>query len=184
MNNKIHTFKGELHLYNINGSDYLIPPKIYSKPFTLSDIHMCYRSDMRDSLQIGEQYEYPNILKESNRKLKGYDNDQLLMPITFEKMGKGHVGFALYQQGEQYPIRTERFKPWCVCSYSKHMVYGYDFTLKAGDYFLLLDNIVIDISDFLENETTYKCYGSSSFGAVRALDNGMTILPFHITSAI
>lgn len=101
-------------------------------------------------------------------------------------MGKGYVRGSLYEVGKVNPIRIDKFKPWVMCN--PRLTFGYDFSLKAGDYFLLFDNIKVDLDEFnkyesligSDNDIVFKWRGSDSFSPSYYLSNGMLVLPFSI----
>ena len=84
------------------------------------------------------------------------------------------------------PIRINKFKPWVMCN--PHLTFGYDFSLKAGDYFLLFDNMKVNLDEFnkyesligIDNDFIFKWRGSNSFSPSYYLSNGMLVLPFRI----
>lgn len=176
----------ELSQFTINGISYNIPTKIFNKSFVLEQIHLFYRSDEHKVILTKEKNEYPLILTESNEPVYDYDHDQFLINVEFSKMGKGYVRVSLYEVGEANPIRIDKFKPWRMCN--PHLTLGYDFSLKAGDYFLLFDNIKVDENEFnkyesligTDNDIVFKWRGSGSFRQSYYLSNGMLVLPFHI----
>ena len=73
------------------------------------------------------------------------------------------------------------------------MTFGYDFSLKAGDYFLLFDNIKVDVEVFNKYESQigegndrkiFKWWGSHSFSPSYYLSNGMLVLPFRLNAKL
>lgn len=181
---KIRT--AELSQFIINGISYNIPTKIFNKSFVLEQIHLFYRSDEHKVILTQEKNDYPLILTESNETVYDYDHDQFLINIELSKMGKGYVRVSLYEVGKANPIRVDKFKPWRVCN--PRLTFGYDFSLKAGDYFLLFDNIKVDENEFnkyesligTDNDIVFKWRGSGSFSPSYYLSNGMLVLPFRI----
>lgn len=181
---KIRT--AELSQFIINGISYNIPTKIFNKSFVLEQIHLFYRSDEHKVILTQEKNDYPLILTESNETVYDYDHDQFLINIELSKMGKGYVRVSLYEVGKANPIRVDKFKPWRVCN--PRLTFGYDFSLKAGDYFLLFDNIKVDENEFnkyesligTDNDIVFKWRGSGSFNPSYYLSNGMLVLPFRI----
>lgn len=176
----------ELSSFSIEGVTYNIPPKIFNKSFVLEQIHLFYRSDEHKVILTQEKTDYPLVLKESTETVYNYDHDQFLMNIEFAKMGKGYVRISLYEVGKVNPIRIDKFKPWVMCN--PRLTFGYDFSLKAGDYFLLFDNIKVDLDEFnkyesligSDNDIVFKWRGSDSFSPSYYLSNGMLVLPFCI----
>lgn len=185
---KIRT--AELSQFIINGISYNIPTKIFNKSFVLEQIHLFYRSDEHKVILTQEKNDYPLILTESNETVYDYDHDQFLINIELSKMGKGYVRVSLYEVGKANPIRVDKFKPWRVCN--PRLTFGYDFSLKAGDYFLLFDNIKVDENEFnkyesligTDNDIVFKWRGSGSFSPSYYLSNGMLVLPFRIEPKI
>ena len=185
---KIRT--AELSQFIINGISYNIPTKIFNKSFVLEQIHLFYRSDENKVTLTKEKNNYPLILTESNETVYDYDHDQFLINIELSKMGKGYVRVSLYEVGKANPIRVDKFKPWRVCN--PRLTFGYDFSLKAGDYFLLFDNIKVDENEFnkyesligTDNDIVFKWRGSGSFSPSYYLSNGMLVLPFRIEPKI
>lgn len=175
-----------LSQFTINSISYNIPTKIFNKFFVLEQIHLFYRSDEHKVILTKEKNDYPLILTESNETVYNYDHDQFLINIELSKMGKGYVRVSLYEVGEANPIRIDKFKPWRMCN--PRLTFGYDFSLKAGDYFLLFDNIKVDENKFnkyesligTDNDIVFKWRGSGSFSPSYYLSNGMLVLPFHI----
>ena len=175
-----------LSQFTINGISYNIPTKIFNKSFVLEQIHLFYRSDEHKVTLTKERNDYPLILTESNETVYDYDHDQFLINIELSKMGKGYVRVSLYEVGKANPIRIDKFKPWRMCN--PRLTFGYDFSLKAGDYFLLFDNIKVDENKFnkyesligTDNDIVFKWRGSGSFSPSYYLSNGMLVLPFHI----
>lgn len=175
-----------LSQFTINSISYNIPTKIFNKSFVLEQIHLFYRSDEHKVILTKEKNDYPLILTESNETVYNYDHDQFLINIELSKMGKGYVRVSLYEVGEANPIRIDKFKPWRMCN--PRLTFGYDFSLKAGDYFLLFDNIKVDENKFnkyesligTDNDIVFKWRGSGSFSPSYYLSNGMLVLPFHI----
>ena len=176
----------ELSSYEIEGAAYNIPPKLFNRSFVLEQIHLFYRSDEHKVILTQEKTDYPLVLKESTETVYNYDHDQLLTNIKFAKMGKGYVRISLYEVGKANPIRIDKFKPWVMCNPS--LTLGYNFSLKAGNYFLLFDNIEAELDDFNkyesligeDNDIVFKWRGSGSFRPSYYLSNGMLLLPFHI----
>ena len=115
-----------------------------------------------------------------------YNYDQLLISIELSKMGKGYVRISLYEVGKPNPVRIDKFKPWVMCN--PRLTFGYDFSLKTGSYFLLFDNMKVELDDFnryesligADNDIVFKWRGSNSFSSSYYLSNGMLILPFCI----
>ena len=185
---KIRT--AELSQFIINGISYNIPTKIFNKSFVLEQIHLFYRSDEHKVILTQEKNDYPLILTESNETVYDYGHDQFLINIELSKMGKGYVRVSLYEVGKANPIRVDKFKPWRVCN--PRLTFGYDFSLKAGDYFLLFDNIKVDENEFnkyesligTDNDIVFKWRGSGSFSPSYYLSNGMLVLPFRIEPKI
>ncbi len=185
---KIRT--AELSQFIINGISYNIPTKIFNKSFVLEQIHLFYRSDEHKVILTQEKNDYPLILTESNETVYDYDHDQFLINIELSKKGKGYVRVSLYEVGKANPIRVDKFKPWRVCN--PRLTFGYDFSLKAGDYFLLFDNIKVDENEFnkyesligTDNDIVFKWRGSGSFSPSYYLSNGMLVLPFRIEPKI
>lgn len=175
-----------LSQFTINSISYNIPTKIFNKSFVLEQIHLFYRSDEHKVILTKEKKDYPLILTESNETVYDYDHDQFLINIELSKMGKGYVRVSLYEVGEANPIRIDKFKPWRMCN--PRLTFGYDFSLKAGDYFLLFDNIKVDENEFnkyesligTDNVIVFKWRGSESFSPSYYLSNGMLVLPFRI----
>ena len=101
-------------------------------------------------------------------------------------MGKGYVRVSLYEEGKINPIKIDKFKPWVMCN--PRLTFGYNFSLKAGNYFLLFDNVKVNMDEFNKYESligtgnngVFKWRGSDSFGAPYYLSNGMLVLPFRI----
>ena len=176
----------ELSSFAIEGVAYNIPPKIFNKSFVLEQIHLFYRSDEHKVILTQEKTDYPLILKESKETVYNYDHDQLLINIEFAKMGKGYFRISLYEVGKVNPIRIDKFKPWVMSN--PRLTFGYDFSLKAGDYFLLFDNIKVELDEFnkyesligADNDIVFKWRGSDSFSPSYYLSNGMLVLPFRI----
>lgn len=176
----------ELSSFTIEGVTYNFPLKIFNKSFVLEQIHLFYRSDEHKVILTQEKTDYPLVLKESTETVYNYDHDQFLMNIEFAKMGKGYVRISLYEVGKVNPIRIDKFKPWVMCN--PRLTFGYDFSLKAGDYFLLFDNIKVDLDEFnkyesligADNDIVFKWRGSDSFSPSYYLSNGMLVLPFCI----
>ena len=176
----------ELSQFTINGISYNIPTKIFNKSFVLEQIHLFYRSDEHNVILTQEKNDYSLILTESNETVYDYDYDQFLINIELSKMGKGYVRVSLYEVGKANPIRIDKFKPWRMCN--PRLTFGYDFSLKAGDYFLLFDNIKVDENEFnkyesligADNDIVFKWRGSGSFSPSYYLSNGMLVLPFRI----
>ena len=152
----------------------------------MEQIHLFYRSDEHKVILTQEKNDYPIILTESNETVYDYDHDQFLINIEFLKMGKGYVRVSLYEVGKVNPIRIDKFKPWRMCN--PCLTFGYDFSLKAGDYFLLFDNIKVDENEFnkytsligVNNDIIFKWRGSGSFSSSYYLSNGMLVFPFRI----
>ena len=176
----------ELSSFTIESVTYNIPHKIFNKSFVLEQIHLFYRSDEHKVILTQEKTDYPLVLKESTETVYNYDHDQFLINIEFAKMGKGYVRISLYEVGKVNPIRIDKFKPWVMCN--PRLTFGYDFSLKAGDYFLLFDNIKVDLDEFnkyesligADNDIVIKWRGSDSFSPSYYLSNGMLVLPFCI----
>lgn len=176
----------ELSSFTIESVTYNIPHKIFNKSFVLEQIHLFYRSDEHKVILTQEKTDYPLVLKESTETIYNYDHDQFLINIEFAKMGKGYVRISLYEVGKVNPIRIDKFKPWVMCN--PRLTFGYDFSLKAGDYFLLFDNIKVDLDEFnkyesligADNDIVFKWRGSDSFSPSYYLSNGMLVLPFCI----
>lgn len=176
----------ELSSFTIESVTYNIPHKIFNKSFVLEQIHLFYRSDEHKVILTQEKTDYPLVLKESTETVYNYDHDQFLINIEFAKMGKGYVRISLYEVGKVNPIRIDKFKPWVMCN--PRLTFGYDFSLKAGDYFLLFDNIKVDLDEFnkyesligADNDIVFKWRGSDSFSPSYYLSNGMLVLPFCI----
>ena len=172
--------------FPIKGFHYNIPTKIFNKSFVLEQIHLFYRSDENKVTLTKEKNDYPLILTESNETVYDYGHDQFLINIELSKMGKGYVRVSLYEEGKVNPIRIDKFKPWRMCN--PCLTFGYDFSLKAGDYFLLFDNIKVDENEFnkytsligVNNDIIFKWRGSGSFSPSYYLSNGMLVLPFRI----
>ena len=101
-------------------------------------------------------------------------------------MGKGYVRVSLYEVGKANPIRIDKFKPWRMCN--PRLTFGYDFSLKIGDYVLLFDNIKVELEEFnkyesligANNDIVFKWRGSESFSPSYYLSTGMLLLPFRI----
>lgn len=178
--------KVELSPFSIEGVVYNIPPKIFNKSFVLEQIHLFYRSDEHNVIRTQDKNDYPLILTESTDAVNDYDHDQFLINIELSKMGKGYVRVSLYEVGKVYPIRINKFKPWVMCN--PRLTFGYDFSLKAGNYFLLFDNIKVDLDEFnkygsligIDHNIIFKWRGSESFSPSYNLSNGMLVLPFSI----
>ena len=176
----------ELSSFTIESVTYNIPHKIFNKSFVLEQIHLFYRSDEHKVILTKEKNDYPLILTESNETVYDYDHDQFLINIELSKMGKGYVRVSLYEVGKANPIRIDKFKPWRMCN--PRLTFGYDFSLKAGDYFLLFDNIKVNMNEFnkyesligTDNDIVFKWRGSGSFSPSYYLSNGMLVLPFRI----
>ena len=176
----------ELSSFTIESVTYNIPHKIFNKSFVLEQIHLFYRFDEHKVILTQEKTDYPLVLKESTETVYNYDHDQFLINIEFAKMGKGYVRISLYEVGKVNPIRIDKFKPWVMCN--PRLTFGYDFSLKAGDYFLLFDNIKVDLDEFnkyesligADNDIVFKWRGSDSFSPSYYLSNGMLVLPFCI----
>ena len=172
--------------FPIRGFHYNIPPKIFNKSFLLEQIHLFYRSDEHKVILTQERNDYPLLLTESNETVYDYDYDQFLINIKLSRMGKGYVRVSLYEVGKSNPIRINKFKPWVMCN--THLTFGYDFSLKAGDYFLLFDNMKVNLDEFnkyesligIDNDFIFKWRGSNSFSPSYYLSNGMLVLPFRI----
>ena len=175
-----------LSQFTINSISYNIPTKIFDKSFVLEQIHLFYRSDEHKVILTKEKNDYPLILTESNETVYDYDHDQFLINIELSKMGKGYVRVSLYEVGKANPIRIDKFKPWRMCN--PRLTFGYDFSLKAGDYFLLFDNIKVNMNEFnkyesligIDNDIVFKWWGCKSFSPSYYLPNGMLVLPFCI----
>ena len=175
-----------LSQFTINSISYNIPTKIFDKSFVLEQIHLFYRSDEHKVILTKEKNDYPLILTESNETVYDYGHDQFLINIELSKMGKGYVRVSLYEVGKANPIRIDKFKPWRMCN--PRLTFGYDFSLKAGDYFLLFDNIKVNMNEFnkyesligTDNDIVFKWRGSGSFSPSYYLSNGMLVLPFRI----
>ena len=109
-----------------------------------------------------------------------------MINIELQRIGKGYVRVSLYEVGKANPIRIDKFNPWRMCN--PCMTFGYDFSLKAGNYFLLFDNIKVDENEFnkyeslvgINNDVGFKWRGSGSFSPSYYLSNGMLVLPFHV----
>ena len=152
----------------------------------MEQIHLFYRSDENKVTLTKEKNDYPLILTESNETVYDYGHDQFLINIELSKMGKGYVRVSLYEVGKVNPIRIDKFKPWRMCN--PRLTFEYDFSLKAGDYFLLFDNIKVDENEFnkytsligVNNDIIFKWRGSGSFSPSYYLSNGMLVLPFRI----
>ena len=176
----------ELSSISIEGDTYNIPPKIFNKSFVLEQIHLFYRSDEHKVILTQEKKDFPLVLTESTETVYDYDHDQFLIHIELSQMGKGYVRGSLYEVGKVNPIRIDKFKPWVMCN--PRLTFGYDFSLKAGDYFLLFDNIKVDLDEFnkyesligSDNDIVFKWRGSDSFSPSYYLSNGMLVLPFRI----
>lgn len=176
----------EVFPFTINSVSYNIPPKIYKKSFVLEQKHLFYRSDEHKVILTQEKNEYPLILTESKETVYDYDHDQFLVYIKFAKMGKGYVRVSLYEVGKANPIRIDKFKPRVMSN--PHLTFGYNFSLKAGNYFLLFDNIKVDMDEFnkyessieVDNDIIFKWRGSDSFSPSYYISNGMLVLPFRI----
>lgn len=176
----------QLSPFSIEGVVYNIPPPIFSKRFVLEQIHMFYRSDEQKGILTQERTDYPLLVTESTEKVYDYNYDQLLISIELSKMGKGYVRISLYEVGKPNPVRIDKFKPWVMCN--PRLTFGYDFSLKAGRYFLLFDNMKVELDDFnryesligADNDIVFKWRGSNSFSSSYYLSNGMLILPFCI----
>lgn len=176
----------ELSSFTFKGVTYNIPPKIFNKSFVLEQIHLFYRSDEHKVILTHEKKDFPLVLTESTETVYDYDHDQLLIHIELSQMGKGYVRGSLYEEGKVNPIRIDKFKPWVMCN--PRLTFGYDFSLKAGDYFLLFDNIKVDLDKFnkyesligSDNDIVFKWRGSDSFSPSYYLSNGMLVLPFRI----
>lgn len=179
--------------YSIEGITYNIPPKIFNKSFVLKTICMFYRSEEHKVILTQEKTEYPQILTESKETVYDYDHDQFLQSVEIKKTGKGYVRVSLYEVGKSDPIKIDKFKPWRILhsandSQEWWYTFGCDFTLKAGNYFLLFDNIDFDVTEFNKYESligsnhdiVFKWWGSESFRPSFYLDNGMWVFPFHI----
>ena len=176
----------ELSSFSIEGFTYNIPPKIFNKSFVLEQIHLFYRSDEQKVELAQEKDDYPLILTESEETVYGQEHDQLLINIEFSEMGKGYVRVSLYEEGNPNPIKIDKFKPWVMCN--PRLTFGYDFSLKTGDYFLLFDNIKVNLDEFnkyesligADKDVVFKWRGSNSFSPSYYLSNGMLVLPFRI----
>ena len=172
--------------FPIRGFHYNIPPKIFNKSFLLEQIHLFYRSDEHKVILTQERNDYPLILTESNETVYDYEHDQFLINIKLSRMGKGYVRVSLYEVGKSNPIRINKFKPWVMCN--PRLTFGYDFSLKAGNYFLLFDNMKVNLDEFNKYESligtskdvVFKWRGSNSFSPSYYLSNGMLVLPFCI----
>ena len=176
----------ELYPFPIEGISYNIPPKIFNKSFLLEQIHLFYRSDEQKVVLAQEKDDYPLVLTESEEIIYGREYDQLLINIELSEMGKGYVRVSLYEEGKINPITIDKFKPWVMCN--PRLTFGYNFSLKAGNYFLLFDNVKVNMDEFNKYESligtgnngVFKWRGSDSFGASYYLSNGMLVLPFRI----
>lgn len=178
----------ELSPCEIIGIRYNIPSKLHNKVSMLSQIHMYYRSDNYKVIFTHELNDYPRRLEESTGECYGYSNrDQLCIPLEFSVTGKEDVRISLYKVGEANPLGIDRFKPGVYGG--NNIVFGYDFVLKNGDYFLLFDNIEVNLEEFSKYESLidingkkelFKWYGSESFRKPFYLENKMFIIPFHI----
>ena len=183
----------ELSPFSIDGFSYNIPPKISNKSFVLETICMFYRSEEHKVIITQEKIEYPQILTESKETVYNYDHDQFLQHIKISKTGEGYVRVSLYEAGKSNPIKIDKFEPWRILNDSNDAhewwyTLGCNFTLKAGNYFLLFDNIDIDINEFnkyeslidANNDIVFKWWGRESFSPSYYLSNGMLVLPFRI----
>ena len=176
----------ELSPFTINGMSYNIPPRIFNKSFLLEQIHLFYRSDEHKVILTQEKNDYPLIITESDETVYGYDHDQFLINMELSKMGKGYVRVSLYEVGQADPVRIDKFKPYRMCN--PRLTFGYDFSLKAGNYFLLFDNVKVVLDEFnkytsligVDNDIVFQWRGSGSFGPSYCLSNGMLVLPFHV----
>ena len=176
----------ELSSFTIEDVTYNIPPKIFNKSFVLEQIHLFYRSDEHKAILTQKKKDFPLALTESTETVYDCDHDQFLIHIELSQMGKGYVRGSLYEVGKVNPIRIDKFKPWVMCN--PRLTFGYDFSLKAGDYFLLFDNIKVDLDEFnkyesligVDNDIVFKWRGSESFAPSYYLSNGMLVLPFRI----
>ena len=176
----------ELSSFSIEGISYNIPPKIFNKSFLLEQIHLFYRSDEQKVILAQEKDDYPLVLTESEEIIYGREFDQFLINIELSEMGKGYVRVSLYEEGKTNPIKIDKFKPWVMCN--PRLTFGYNFSLKAGNYFLLFDNVKVNMDEFnkyesligADNDVVFKWRGSDSFGASYYLSNGMLVLPFRI----
>ena len=176
----------ELSSFSIEGFTYNIPPKIFNKSFVLEQIHLFYRSDEQKVILTQEKDDYPLILTESEETVYGQEHDQLLINIELSEMGKGYVRVSLYEVNNPSPIKIVKFKPWVMCN--PRLTFGYDFSLKAGNYFLFFDNMKVNLDEFnkyesligADKDVVFKWRGSDSFSPSYYLSNGMLVLPFRI----
>ena len=176
----------ELSSFSIEGISYNIPPKIFNKSFLLEQIHLFYRSDEQKVILAQEKDDYPLVLTESEEIIYGREYDQFLINIELSEMGKGYVRVSLYEEGKTNPIKIDKFKPWVMCN--PRLTFGYNFSLKAGNYFLLFDNVKVNMDEFNKyesligagNDSVLKWRGSDSFSPSYYLSNGMLVLPFRI----
>ena len=176
----------ELYPFPIEGISYNIPPKIFNKSFLLEQVHLFYRSDEQKVILSQEKDDYPLVLTESEEIIYGREYDQFLINIELSEMGKGYVRVSLYEEGKTNPIKIDKFKPWVMCN--PRLTFGYNFSLKAGNYFLLFDNVKVNMDEFNKYESligagnngVLKWRGSDSFSPSYYLSNGMLVLPFRV----
>lgn len=177
----------KLYKSEINGVIYNIPHKITNVPSAIKQIHMNYRADEYKVIVSQECNDYPNYLIESTGDCYDYyEHDQLLISIEFSLMGKEYIRISLYKVGFPNPIKTHKFKPNDCCSHN--MTLGYDFILKRGSYFLLFDNIEVNLEEFnkyesligVDKDIVLRWRGSGSFSPSYYLPNRMLFLPFRI----
>lgn len=182
---------------SIDGVRYLVPSSIYNNSFPLKCICMFYRSDEYKVILTRETNKFPKRLVESTEKVFDDDHDPLLIAMKFQDYnyehlpmgkkfpisGERYVRISLYKVGVPEPLEIIKFQP----SNPVHpwITLGYDFSMKSGAYFLLFDNVLVDLEEFNTFESfagkyKFKWWGSKSFGKTFYLDNNMLVLPFQI----
>lgn len=182
----------ELSPISIEGVTYYIPPKIFNKSFVMECICMCYMSEDHKVILTQEKTDRPLILTESKETVYNYDYDIFLTKLEISKTGKGYVRISLYEVGKSNPINIDKFKPYRVMynpneEYEWWITLEYD-SLKAGNYFLLFDNIKVNMDEFnkyesligIDKDIVFKWWGCKSFSPSYYLPNGMLVLPFCI----
>lgn len=199
--NNVEINEIELSPYPVHGMLYHIPSSIYSNSFPLKCICMYYKSDEYKVLLTREMEEYPKRLVESSEKAYDDDHDHLLMAMEFQDYNYEHrpmamkfpisgertVRISLFKVGESVPLRIMRFRP---SGNPEHpwITLGWDSPLESGDYFLLFDNVLVDLEKFStfksfvgkKKNIRFDWWGSESYGKPFYLENEMLVLPFRI----